>query len=286
MQSIAEQHNHDVRRLSFDLTTPAAFDGDAWLIQSHDLAEQDALIVRQYPAIGAQIPGTTDLHKKQIDQLERSHFAQSLLFDLERRGIPIVNPLLASGPFDLKPFQLAAFARAGFPIPRTMITNFTPAVEAFANDAGDVVVKPIAGGAEARLLSELHPAALKTLGASPVIFQQRIRGADVRVTVVGQQIAAAVEIPSDTLDYRSGSAYKAGDQRYVEHSLPNDATNLCLRVAKLCNHVLSGIDLKHTPEGDYVLIEANSAPVYLDIELKTGAPISERIIEWLEGAAA
>jgi glutathione synthase/RimK-type ligase-like ATP-grasp enzyme len=42
----------------------------------------------------------------------------------------------------------------------------------------------------------------------------------------------------------------------------------------------SGIDLKLTADG-YLVQEANSGPVYLDIELKTGAPLTETIVELL-----
>jgi glutathione synthase/RimK-type ligase-like ATP-grasp enzyme len=42
--------------------------------------------------------------------------------------------------------------------------------------------------------------------------------------------------------------------------------------------VLSGVDLKH--DGDrWVLLEANSSPAYLDIERRTGAPISAALLD-------
>ena len=59
-----------------------------------------------------------------------------------------------------------------------------------------------------------------------------------------------------------------------------------MKAADLCHHVLSGVDLKRDSHGTYTLLEANSAPVYLDIERKTGAPITERIVMWLERAAS
>ena len=40
------------------------------------------------------------------------------------------------------------------------------------------------------------------------------------------------------------------------------------------------------PGRSYAILEANSAPVYLDIEKKTGVPITEHIIRWLERAAS
>lgn len=47
-----------------------------------------------------------------------------------------------------------------------------------------------------------------------------------------------------------------------------------------CHQVVSGIDLK-LGAGGYVMLEANSGPVYLDIEQKTGAPITDAIADAL-----
>jgi glutathione synthase/RimK-type ligase-like ATP-grasp enzyme len=46
-----------------------------------------------------------------------------------------------------------------------------------------------------------------------------------------------------------------------------------VRAAALCHHVLSGVDLKRSG-ARFALLEANASPLYLDIEQKTGAPIT------------
>jgi glutathione synthase/RimK-type ligase-like ATP-grasp enzyme len=125
-------------------------------------------------------------------------------------------------------------------------------------------------------------ARLDAIASAPAIFQQRIVGADVRVTVVGDRVVSAVEVESeDGVDYRRGAAYRAGASVYRSHALPADVASMSLRAAALCGHVLSGIDWKAGKDG-YVILEANSAPVYLDIEHKTGAPITEAVVAWLE----
>ena len=83
-----------------------------------------------------------------------------------------------------------------------------------------------------------------------------------------------VEIPSRPIDYRLGDEYRAGRQRYLEVSLPPDVQALAVRVAALCRHTLAGIDIKRDANGDYFVLESNSAPIYLDIEQKLGHPIS------------
>ncbi len=293
IDQIAKARGHDVLRVSFARLAegaPCAFDDEGWLFEGHDLAEKDAYVVRQYPAATAMLgaPSTTDTAqgwwKKGMLQKERSSFAQSCIMDVELSGKPVVNPLFASQHFDHKPLQLAVFRRAGLPIPRTLITNLGEAVDAFAQDVAEVIFKPTTGGAEAGVLDDAARMKLALIKQSPVIFQERARGDDVRVTVVGDEVVSAVVIPSDGLDYRSGQTYQQGDIAYAPIQLPADVRAMSVTAARACHHVLSGIDWKRGPDDKWTLLEANSGPVYLDIENKTGAPISEAIVKWLERA--
>jgi glutathione synthase/RimK-type ligase-like ATP-grasp enzyme len=267
---------------------PIAFDGASWLFRGEEIDSYDAFVLRAYPAPHALLapPETCDTaagwFRRGMLQRERSSFAQSLLMDLEQRGKPIVNPLFASAPWDHKPLQLAQLQRAGIPIPRTLITNFPDAVNIFRDEVGECIYKPTAGGAEARLVDDALMARINDIASSPVIFQQRVTGPDVRVTVVGGRVVSSVIIESDTLDYRTSATYRSGGATYTPHQLPSKIETMCVEIAKMFSHVLSGIDLKHRGGDDYVVLEANSGPVYLDVELKTGAPITDAIIAWCE----
>lgn len=299
-EAVARRRGHDVLRIAFNAMAggaAAAFDGSSWLWSGEELESCGGFLVRQYPAAHALLAppeeGATaaEWFRRGQLQVERSSFAQSAIMDLELRGKPMINPMLASAPFDHKPLQLATFARAGLPIPRTLITNFPEAARIFDDDVrqrgGTLITKPSAGGAETLLVDDDVRARLASITPSPVIFQERIVGPDVRVTVVGGEIASSVVVESeDGVDYRSGAAYRRGEACYHAHPLPPEVAALCLRAAALCHHVLSGIDLKRAADGSYTILEANSAPVYLDIEQKTGAPITEKLIRWLERAAS
>ena len=63
---------------------------------------------------------------------------------------------------------------------------------------------------------------------------------------------------------------------WIEHIPPRQHI-----AARLCRQVLSGIDLIQRAGGEYAILEANSAPVYLDIERKTNAPITDAILDYL-----
>lgn len=298
-EQLARARGHEVVRLPLSAMldgTPGAFDGTDWLFAGHDVGACDAFVLRQYPAAHALLAPSETTHtaadwfRRGMQQQERSAFAQSLLLDQELLGKPIINRLGATQQLDHKPLQLAVLGRLGAPLPRTLVTNFPKAARLFVADVGDAICKPLAGGAETRAVDDELLSRLDLITSAPAIFQERVGGPDVRVTVVGERVISSVAIDSSTLDYRSGDAYQSGAARYLPHQLPPEVEALCLRVAAALGQTLSGVDLKHAG-GDrglcgYVLLEANSAPVYLDIESKTGALITDAVLDWLEAAAA
>lgn len=272
---------------------PVVFDGESWICGAHQLETFDAFLVRSYPGKVAMLDidqnaslTVADAWQRTMMQRDRHDFALGCLMALERLGKPFCNPPFASSHFDGKPLQLATLQSAGIRLPRTMVTNFATAVRAFYDDVcadgGEVILKPTGGGAETQKVTDEVLSHLDvSLSSTPVIFQERIKGADIRATVVGDKIISCVSIDSHDLDYRLGEAYRAGEQHYVAHTLPTEVAAACLKVARLNELVLAGIDLKQNSHGEYFFLEANSAPVYLDIERKTGAPITEAIIAWL-----
>jgi glutathione synthase/RimK-type ligase-like ATP-grasp enzyme len=137
----------------------------------------------------------------------------------------------------------------------------------------------------------LDKEALKSLDAvtsSPVIFQERVPGDDLRVMLVGDQIVSSVAIvtPEQHLDFRADPIYSGGGASYREVELPEPVRRFCREAARACGLTFAGIDIKH--QGDaWVFLELNSSPIYLDVELKLGHPISRaiarRVVEGARG---
>ena len=291
---LARARGHAVMLVGFAELARGAeawFDGAAWSWRGERVDACDAFVVRRYPdahaVLGAPAETATaaEWWMRGTAQAERSTFAQSCIMDMELRGKAMVNPLLASSPFDHKPLQLATFARARLPIPRTLVTSDARAAAAFRAAVGECVAKPVGGGALARVVDDSTD--LAPLASAPAIFQERVRGLDVRVTVVGARVVSSVVVDTgdaDALDYRGTPAYLRDEMSYREHPLPAPVAAMCIQAAQLSHHVLSGVDLKKRGD-DYVILEANSGPVYLDIEVRTGAPITQAILEHLEQQA-
>lgn len=181
-----------------------------------------------------------------------------------------------------KPFQLDALRSMGAKVPRTLLSNDPARIRKFHAEVKDVVFKPVMGGALARSLDEQALAELDLVKTSPVVFQERVPGDDLRVTLVGDRIVSAVSIEplERTLDYRASPGYAAGDTHYREVSIPPAIEDFCRRAARACHLVFSGIDIKKSGE-DYVFLELNSSPVYHEVEQKTGHAISDELTRYV-----
>ena len=225
-----------------------------------------------------------DWYPEYMHRLERHSYNISWLLAVEEAGGTILNPPFAGSVLQYKPYQIQVLRRNGIPIPETLVTNDPALVRAFSAQFQEVVFKPSMGGALCLELDEAAMARLEQLRASPVIFQQRVRGDDVRVTVVGDKIISAVVIETDELDFRADENYQDGQAQYRHIDLPADIVDASLRAMRLCGLRFSGIDWKRTPQGEWVMLECNSSPIYLDVELKMGDPITAAIADYLIAA--
>jgi len=116
---------------------------------------------------------------------------------------------------------------------------------------------------------------------TPVIFQEYVPGAmDLRVTVVEDDMFAAA-ITSESryaADYRPGLA-SATVEPFV---LPVEVAGKLHALMSAFGLNYGAIDLRVTPEGDYVFFEVNPAGEYLFVSARTGQPVSEAIAATLE----
>jgi glutathione synthase/RimK-type ligase-like ATP-grasp enzyme len=222
---------------------------------------------------------------RSMQQRERASYFVSWLLSLQRRGVRLINGPQAASMLQYKPFQLQVLREARAKVPATLISNDPAAVRAFAAEHADVLFKPLMGGAITRRLSELQPDELEDVTASPVIFQQEVRGDDVRVMLAGDEVVSSVAIrtPVQHLDFRDDPVYAQGDAQYELVALPEPIVTQARAAARACGLVFAGLDLKRTPAGDFVFLELNSSPIYLDVERKLGHPISRAIAELVVG---
>ena len=123
---------------------------------------------------------------------------------------------------------------------------------------------------------------LETLPNCPAIFQERIDARlDIRVTAIGSELFAA-EIESQAgdgaLDWRLDHSVP-----FRPHSLDPEVADRLRELMARLELLYGAIDLRLTPEGEYVFLEVNPSGQFLFVELLAGIPLTERLAGFLAG---
>lgn len=232
-----------------------------------------------------QLAGGTaaDRYNHQLQFSAQVEAVRGWMHALHEEGARVINAPSNSSKY----YQLNALHRLGIPLPRTCITSNPEIARNFISEVKGAVCKPLPGGSYCRKVTPELLEQLDAISNEPAIFQEEIPGDDIRVNMLaGQMISAHKIIKSnpDILDYRTDPEYHSGDVQYESVDLPEGVVSFCAKAMEQLGLRFSGIDLRKTPDGEFVLIECNSMPAFLDIELKTGAPITARLIEDLQQA--
>lgn len=202
----------------------------------------------------------------------------STLQILEDRGVRVVNSTYSRGSRMRKPGQLATLAAAGLPVPESLTTNDPDAVKRFQSEVDEVVYKPVAGRGYARLLDadESNDVKFERLANSPVLFQQRIDGDDLRVYVVDGEVVAAGRIvnEAETIDLRL-------ENHTVESvTLRPEIERVAVKTAEELGLSFTGIDII-ADDDEFTILEANSAPMFVNFDEMAGTDVAGALADLL-----
>lgn len=193
----------------------------------------------------------------------------------------VVNRPSCQGSNASKPFQAQIVARHGFRVPETLITSDPEAVLDFRARHDRIVFKSISGVRSiVREVAEADLRRLDLIRWCPVQFQAFVGGIDVRVHCVGETVYAT-RIDSDATDYRYAGRESGEAAALSATTIPDDVSERCVRLTRDLGLELSGIDLRHTPEGEWFCFEVNPSPAFSYYETGTGQPIAAAIAELL-----
>lgn len=124
---------------------------------------------------------------------------------------------------------------------------------------------------------------------SPTIVQQYVNKAfDLRITVIGNKIfSCAIYSQEDEdenirIDYRD----KTMALRHEVYELPSDIAEKCFALTQKLELDFGCIDMVVTHEGEHIFLEINPDGLWLWVELMTGLPIGESIVELLTSKSA
>jgi glutathione synthase/RimK-type ligase-like ATP-grasp enzyme len=113
-----------------------------------------------------------------------------------------------------------------------------------------------------------------------VIFQRYVPAAvDLRITAIGPQLLAA-EAHSQKGEYKIDVRLN-NDVPYFPHKLPRDVEEKLLKMMRRMGLEYGAIDMRVTPEGEYVFLEVNPAGQFLYVEHAAKIPIAAALAEFL-----
>ncbi len=242
-----------------------------------ELANAEAVVVRG-------MPGTsTSAHR-----LEDVIFRMDALGQLAARGTPVINQPRALEIAIDKYRSLAVLARAGVPVPRTVVVQDAAAAERAWEELGrDCVAKPIFGSRGrglARVTSAAEAAALVPAGEGGVAYLQEFIGHpgwDVRILVVGTRTFSMKRVAADG-DWRTNISRGATPEAF---ETPPAWTELAMRAAAAVGADIAGIDLLPTADGRAVVLEVNGVPAWRGLQSITGPDVAAEMAVEIERIA-
>ena len=170
-----------------------------------------------------------------------------------------------------KPYQLALAQQIGLDVPPTLMTNDVEEASAFwRRHEGQVIYKqflalPIAWR-ETRRLKPEHEAQTDAVAHAPVIFQELWQPSPISelTAIAGEFFAAAADV--------SDAEYPQNVQlnlavKYEPHDRPPEVAAKLRELMQRLGLVYGAIDLRLTPEGQYVFLEINPAGQFLYVEM-------------------
>jgi glutathione synthase/RimK-type ligase-like ATP-grasp enzyme len=200
---------------------------------------------------------------------------------------PWMNPPLSNELASRKAYQLRVASEIGLRVPATLMTSDAQAANAFIERYGvERTIYKIFSATqeiwrETRLVRAGDLQHLGDLELAPVIFQELIPAVvDVRVTIVGDSLFA-MSIDSRGTSYEVDFRVSLAEARTSAATLPDDVAAELHELLRRLGIVYGAIDLRVTPEGEYVFLEVNPAGEFLFVEAATGLPITDAVAGWL-----
>jgi glutathione synthase/RimK-type ligase-like ATP-grasp enzyme len=199
-----------------------------------------------------------------------------------------VNPRAADEAAHRKPYQWEIAQQVGLRLPRTLVTNRPEEARAFIERVGvgkavfKAFVASIEAWRETRLVEAADVERLEQVRYAPVIFQEYVEGVDLRITAVGDRLFPC-EIDARNTSYPMDMRMVVGESVVSPVELPPGLHDALLALQRRLGLRYGAIDMRRTPDGEYVFLEVNPAGQWLFVERLTGMPIGQAVADLLAG---
>jgi glutathione synthase/RimK-type ligase-like ATP-grasp enzyme len=215
-----------------------------------------------------------------------SETSQAVFGMLDSLSCPWINPRLPDEAAHHKPSQWAVAHQVGLRLPRTLVTNEPQAARRFIQQVGvgRTVFKAFLASTEdwreTRLVLHEDLDRLDSVRYAPVIFQEYIKGVDLRITIVGEKVFAAA-IDARRTSYPVDMRMAVGEATVSPMTLPGEVVSALRRLMDRLGLVYGAIDMRRSDDGAYYFLEVNPAGQWLFVESRTGLPISQAVADSL-----
>lgn len=221
---------------------------------------------------------------------ETSYFTLAVIRQFERMGVPLINGAEAVEACADKLQTLQLLSASGLPIPKTILAKFPVDVDVIERELGfPVVVKKLrstrgAGVVLCQSREQFDDLAMLLGDAghqSDFIFQQYVatsHGRDVRVLVIGDKVAAAMERRSPNGGFKSNISL-GGTGFAIDP--PPEMAKLAIDAAKALRLDVAGIDVLFDANG-FRICEANSSPGFVGLEKACPVSVPDLVFDYVE----
>ena len=219
--------------------------------------------------------------------LEQVIFRMDALHVLAAHGVRCVNSPRAIERTIDKSWAGAVLARAGVPTPPTIVCErYDDAMLAFERLGSDIVVKPLFGAMGNGIVRvedrDVAHRVFRALELERTVYyvQGTIAPAgrrDLRVLVVGDEIAGAMERASD-----SWRANVARGARPRAAALSEGERGLALAAAAAVEADVAGVDLLVLADGEIIVLEVNGIPGWQALQSICAEDLTARVVRTCE----
>lgn len=218
-------------------------------------------------------------------------YGTSILRQLEMQGMYSMSRSIAITRARDKLRSMQLLAKAGVPIPKTVMSRNTADIDDLLKELGGTpVIIKLARGTHGNgvVLAETKKAAKSVLQAlyltnsdgTNILLQEFIKesaGTDIRAFVVGGRVVASMQRKSLTDDFRS-NLHMGGLGTPIK--LTPEERRTAVKAARAMGLSVAGVDLMRSSRGPLVL-EVNASPGF-GIEKVTGRNVAVKMIEHVE----
>ena len=220
---------------------------------------------------------------------ETTYFTLAVIRQFERMGVAMINGADAVDVCADRLQALQLLSASGLPIPKTILAKFPVDIDVIERELGfPVVVKKLRSTRGAGVVlwqnRDQFDDLASLLGDAgnqlDFIFQQYVaasHGRDVRLLVIGNEIAAALERRSVTGNFKSTISLGGVGERVHP---PPEMAELAIEATKALRLEIAGIDVLYDEKG-YRICEANSSPGFVGLEKACPVSVPDKVFDYV-----